>query len=431
MTRLKYLMNNMDTKHIINEYIKNTRLLTDSYHYDKERYTIPYDKLSKERDVSFDYPELVLCYSLKKTCEHITINGDSSFLIFDVAIGRFMNNMNSLILGANVQRSNIEMFIIKCYAEAFFSMGNLFGACINKLYVDQIKKRNELTEIKKDFMNPKRILMVLLQELFVLFHEVSHYRLAKISREEYQRTIEEKRKSLINNDTFINLVDKGLIGKYAKIEFEDIQKDEYKHLFLNTGADITDPDFWNRYYIYLQSYYSDAKNIEEIICDEFAMFTLLDQIKPVLFMLQSSGLSCYANIMELFYTSCYMALQNLNYLMRINLSARRICTHNNDATDDPYPFYSIPDVQKRKNCLVTAIIKHEEKNNPTKKKEIGPFWSSLAVKTNNMYNAFEEVFQGYYSFCDRDKLIQDINFRKDTDEISELMASSLETILRW
>lgn len=423
----------MDAKHIISEYIKTSRLLTDVYHYEEERYTIPYDKLSKEKDVPFDYPELVLCYSLKKTCEHITINGGDSFLIFDVAIGRFMNNMNALVLGENVSKANIEMFIKKGYAEAFFSKGNLFGACINKLYVDQIKKRGEESEIKKDLMNPKRILMVLLQELFILFHEVSHFRLAKIPREEYRKIIDNKQKSLKSNDVIINLVNKGLIGKYAQMELEDIQKDDYRHLLVNSGSDITNSDFWEGYYTYLQNYYDDIKNVEEIICDEFAMFSLLKQVKPLLLMLQSSGLSCYANIMELFYSSCYMALQNLNYLVKIDNNASRFYNGVNDteATNDPYPFYTLPDVQKRKSCLVTAIIKHEEENNPDKKDLIGPFWSTLAVKLSKKYNDFEEVFQGHYTCCDRNKLFQDISLNKDDDVVAELMASSLETVLQW
>ncbi len=423
----------MDTNHIISEYIKTSRLLTDAYHYVEERYTVPYDKLSKEKDVPFDYPELVLCYSLKKTCEHITINEGDSFLIFDVAIGRFMNNMNALVLGENVSKSNIEMFIKKCYAEAFFSKGNLFGACIYKLYVDQIKKRGEEAEIKKDLMNPKRVLMVLLQELFILFHEVSHFRLANISREEYRKIIDNKQQSLKSNDVIINLVNKGLIDKYAQIELEDIQKDDYRHLLVNSGSDITNSAFWEGYYTYLQNYYDDIKNVEEIICDEFAMFSLLEQVKPLLLMLQSSGLSCYANIMELFYSSCYMALQNLNYLVKIDNSVSRFYVGVNDAeaTDDPYHFYTLPDVQKRKSCLVTAIIKHEEENNPEKTDLIGPFWSTLAVRLNKKYNDFEEVFQGHYTCCDRNKLFQDINLNKDDDVVAELMASSLETILHW
>ena len=51
---------------IIDEYLKTTRVLTNSHFFPREIYIEQYDYIKKNKEVEFDYPELVLCYSLKK-----------------------------------------------------------------------------------------------------------------------------------------------------------------------------------------------------------------------------------------------------------------------------------------------------------------------------------------------------------------------------
>lgn len=420
----------MDSNQIINEYINNSRVVTNSYFYLEARYRIPYDFIKKNKDVPFDYPELVLCYSLKKTCEQIRINSHNSYLIYDVAIGRYLNNMTALILGEDIPKWNLELFIKKCYAEAYYSIGDYSRAYIAKLYVDEMKKNGEETAIEKDFLNPQRILMVLFQELFIMLHEISHYRLAKFSEEDYKKIINEWRSFLVNDDTIIRIVDAGKIDTVAKDELKDLKNDPNVHLLGNL-KDIVDPDFWKSYYSYLQDYYSQDKNIEEIICDDYAMFSLLDLVKPLLSKLPIIAGDSFANTKELLYTSCYLALQNVNYLVKIETDARRISNKNNVNKDSPYPFFAIPDVQHRKRCLIRAIIHYESEINPNENNKIGIYWSFLAKRLDSKYDDFEDVFQGNYSCIDKHKLFLENIGDTDDETMKKKVAISLAEIMHW
>lgn len=114
--------------------------------------------------------------------------------------------MNALILGKDIPKWNLELLIKKCYAEAYYSIGDYLRAYVAKLYVDEIKKKEEETAIEKAFLNSQRILMVLFQELFIMLHEISHYRLAKLSEEDYQKLINERRSFLVSDDTTIRFL---------------------------------------------------------------------------------------------------------------------------------------------------------------------------------------------------------------------------------
>lgn len=420
----------MESNQIINEYIKNSRVVTNSYFYLEARYRIPYDFIKKNKDVPFDYPELVLCYSLKKTCEQIRINNHNSYLIYDVAIGRYLNNMTALILGEDIPKWNLESFIKRCYAEAYYSIGDYSRAYIAKLYVDEMKKKGEETAIEKDFLNPHRILMVLFQELFIMLHEISHYRLAKLSDIDYKNIINEWRSFLVNDDTIIRIVDAGKIDAVAKEELKDLENDQNVHL-LGDLKGIVDPEFWKSYYSYLQDYYSQDKNIEEIICDDYAMFSLLDLIEPLLSKLPIIAGDTFANTKELLYTSCYLALQNVNYLIKIETDARRISNKNNGDKKSLYPFFSIPDVQHRKRCLIRAIIHHESEINPNENNKIGMYWSFLAKRLDSKYDDFEDVFQGNYSCIDKHKLFLENIGDTDDETMKKKVAISLAEIMDW
>lgn len=421
----------MDPNQIINEYINNSRVVTNSYFYIEERYQIPYEIIANRKDVPYDYPKLVLCYSLKKTCEQIRINSRNSYLIYDVAIGRYLNNMNALILGKDIPKWNLEFFIKKCYAEAYYSIGDYSRAYIAKLYVDEIRNEEEATAIEKDFLNPQRILMVLFQELFIMLHEISHYRLSKLSKEDYQKMINEKRSFLVNDDTIVRIVDTGKIDAVAKAELKDLENEKNVHLLGDLKKCIVDLDYWKSFYSYLQDYYSIDKNIEEIICDDYAMFSLIDLVKPLFSKLPIFVGDSFAKTKELLYSSCYLALQNVNYLIKIETDARRISNPNIVNKDNPYPFFAIPDVQHRKRCLIRAIIRHESELNPDENNRIGIYWSLLAKRLDSKYDDFEDVFQNNFSCLDKEKLFLDNISDIDDEAMRRKVAISLAEIMCW
>lgn len=179
----------------------------------------------------------------------------------------------------------------------------------------------------------------------------------------------------------------------------------------------------------MQDFYSQDKNIEEIICDDYAMFSLLDLVEPLLSQLQIIVGYTFAKTKELVYTSCYLALQNVFYL--IETDARRISKQNDDNKDSPYPFYAIPEVQHRKRCLIRSIIRHESAINPNENNSIGIHWSFLANNFDSRYDDFEDVFQGNSSCIDKHKLFLEKTSGVEDETMRRRIASSLSDIMFW
>ena len=146
----------MDNAEIVKNYINNSRIITKPYQYSEEKYRFLYWVVTMNKDVPYDYPKLEMCYSLKKTSEQVTVKGCDQYLIHDVAIARFMDSMNACILCKDIPKWIVEKFIRKCYAEEYYSMGDLIRAYISKLYVDEIKEKYERTTIEKDYIYPNR-----------------------------------------------------------------------------------------------------------------------------------------------------------------------------------------------------------------------------------------------------------------------------------
>lgn len=194
---------------------------------------------------------------------------------------------------------------------------------------------------------------------------------------------------------------------------------------------IVDPDYWKSFYSYLQDYYSQDKNIEEIICDDYAMFSLLDLFEPLLSKLPVLADDSFARTKELLYTSCYLALQNVNYLIKIETDARRISNRNNVNKDSPYHFSAIPDVQHRKRSLIRAIINHESEMNPNENNKIGIYWSCLAKGLDSKYDDFEDAFQGNHTCVDKHKLFLENIGATDDETTKKKVAISLAEIMRW
>ena len=140
---------------IIDEYLKATRVLTNSYFFPREKYIEQYDYIKRNKAVDYDYPELVLCYSLKKTCEQIKI-GNKDYLIYDIALGRFLNCMDALIFDECTQKWNVQMFLKKCYAEEYYSNGDYIRAFIQKVYVEEIKNEKPSDVIKNNTFDIRR-----------------------------------------------------------------------------------------------------------------------------------------------------------------------------------------------------------------------------------------------------------------------------------
>lgn len=427
----------MDNAEIVKNYINNSRIVTKPYQYSEEKYRFLYWVVTMNKDVPYDYPKLELCYSLKKTCEQVTVKGCDQYLIHDVAIGRFMDSMNACILCKDVPKWIVEKFIRKCYAEEYYSMGDLIRAYISKLYVDEIKEKYESTTIEKDYIYPNRSRMIMLQEFFIILHEIAHFRMSKYTKEDYQKKISEKRAFLIQNDTMIKMIESGLEPAFSKALLDNLKFEKNTHLLGNIEKYAVDPEYWKAYYSWLQEYYSYDKNIEEIICDEFAVFSLEGSLFPLLgpnYLDYTDSKLAETEYKDLLYKACYLALQNLYYLMLIENDARRISHQNNGKGTGPYSavFSFMPDIQPRKRNYIRAIMRHESGGkSDSQKRKIGVKWANLAKYLDSLYDDFEDIFQGNYSCCDKDKLVFEQTNGLDDETIRRNTAKSLAEILFW
>ena len=404
---------------IIDEYLKATRVLTNSYFFPREKYIEQYDYIKRNKAVDYDYPELVLCYSLKKTCEQIKI-GNKDYLIYDIALGRFLNCMDALIFDECTQKWNVQMFLKKCYAEEYYSNGDYIRAFIQKVYVEEIKNEKPSDVIKNNTFDIRRYSMVFFQEMFIILHEISHYRFSKITKEEYNKKIQEKRELLIKNDATLFAINRDLDSFVKSIQGDSKYSDEMK-------KQMNDKNYWDAFYSYLMEFYNDDNNIEEIMCDEYAIFTLCELYIPQNKEVNHISNSMVDSIKKIIYVSCYIGLENVNYLTKIQQEARK--AGQEQAKDYAELFNYIPNVQRRKRCLIQAIIQKEKELTDDTSNEIGCYWAEMAKSLDDLFEEMENIFQGKYRCCDLDKIISKVD--KEYGNDIEKIVKSLYEILLW
>ena len=246
---------------LIDLYIENSRIIK------------PYKKTQLPKDVILNYyralyqsvcidkhkyPEFRLCYSVSKICEMVHIDR-KSYLVYDQYLGQSLAQWNTLFLSSATTQEDIERYMCKCMAEILYVNGYYDLAIVPGMYYEELMKDanfERLLNPQKGFKQFKHQLEKswnnILHEQFIMLHEICHWLLK--NDPEYKERIENKRREIIENDSYIILANGGFIG--------NIQHDDSKRF---ASEMLEDRIKW---------YEQDSK-IEEVICDEYAFTHLL------------------------------------------------------------------------------------------------------------------------------------------------------------
>ena len=225
---------------------------------------------------------------------------------------------------------------------------------------------------------------------------------------------------LIKNDATLFAINRDLDSFVKSIQGDSKYSDEMK-------KQMNDKNYWDAFYSYLMEFYNDDNNIEEIMCDEYAIFTLCELYIPQNKEVNHISNSMVDSIKKIIYVSCYIGLENVNYLTKIQQEARK--AGQEQAKDYAELFNYIPNVQRRKRCLIQAIIQKEKELTDDTSNEIGCYWAEMAKSLDDLFEEMENIFQGKYRCCDLDKIISKVD--KEYGNDIEKIVKSLYEILLW
>lgn len=245
---------------------------------------IPYNDLYKivKKYVPFDLTEveLKMVYSTNKTAETIKING-KNYLIYDRYLGQVFNMLNRLHFNSS-EPDEAWYYSYKLLAEEFQLSGRPdIGLILGLAYSENIDKSSTY-KIDKDL--PNRTSYTLLQETFVMVHELIHYSgYAKPGSESFET---------VRANT-IDLINDRYVTKSGKIRYDILQSllsdyheniygkdDSYKDFLDNKQINTIKADWDNGYSAYTQGLINILQKsdnvIEEIICDDLSVMILIE-----------------------------------------------------------------------------------------------------------------------------------------------------------
>lgn len=330
------------------------------------------------------HPQLVLCFTLQKSCEQVRISNDTDFLVYDVSISNFMRDLNTLLLSRDTNQFQIECFIHRYFAEANYSHDKDLKALFHKRRYNELnsqdaKRTDDLKQLEVS------LTMTLFQIVFIFLHELSHYNLSNLTKSEYVLTIQAARNQLLQQDAVI------LMHDQKEFISDVINENSFKYEpdFL---ALLKTDGFWEQYYERKMSFYSQDENIEEILCDTYALKNMLSMGYSIFPESLRSSLKHFQNkLPTLICHACYIGLQNLNVLSYIEKIVVRADIRKSSERLSFLDF--IPGAQERKRCFVDTIISLMTDGNPKDlvNKERTSFWLKFLRDTDDRYDRIMNV----------------------------------------
>ena len=193
-----------------------------------------------------EYPKLKICYSLNRTCQMVTID-ETDYLIYDQYLGQSINHLMLLYYSKKTSETDILRYFHKCSAEYYYVSGQVFLATINAVFYEVLQKDFDIHAHLDSINIMCKAGDVMMQEMFVMLHELYHWKLARCDRKE--ALIEEKRKELLSKNPF---------AMYPHVIYPVYE-------FFTPEQREQERDQW----------LNEDSNIEEILCDEYALKRLI------------------------------------------------------------------------------------------------------------------------------------------------------------
>lgn len=393
---------------IIDAYLQASRIAKkpqEQYESIKDLYNNIYSNIITFL-ASQTHPELVLCFTLQKSCEQVRISNDTDFLVYDVSISNFMCELNTLLLSRDINQFQIECFIHRYFAEANYSHDKDLKALFHKLRYNELNSQDAKGICDLNQLEVGLTFMTLFQVIFIFLHELSHYNLSNLTESEYSLTIQTARNHLLQRD--------GVILKHDQKEFISDVINENSSKYEPDFLELLKTDcFWEQLYERKMSFYSQDENIEEILCDTYALKNMISMGDTIFPESLRSSLKHFQNKLPMLIChACYIGLQNLNVLSYIEKIVVRADIRKSSERFSFWDF--IPGAQDRKRCFVDTIISlMTDGIKDSVNKERTSFWIKLLRDTDDNYDRimnviFEQenisivnIVQGMFQYLDK------------------------------
>lgn len=393
---------------IIDAYLQASRIAKkpqEQYESIKDLYNNIYSNIITFL-ASQTHPELVLCFTLQKSCEQVRISNDTDFLVYDVSISNFMCELNTLLLSRDINQIQIECFIHRYFAEANYSHDKDLKALFHKFRYNELNSQAAKRICDLNQLEVGLTFMTLFQVVFIFLHELSHYNLSNLTESEYSLTIQAARNHLLQRD--------GVILKHDQKEFISDVINENSSKYEADFLELLKTDcFWEQLYERKMSFYSQDENIEEILCDTYALKNMISMGVTIFPESLRSSLKHFQNKLPMLIChACYIGLQNLNVLSYIEKIVVRADIRKSSERFSFLDF--IPGAQDRKRCFVDTIISlMTDGIKDSVNKERTSYWIKLLRDTDDNYDRimnviFEQenisivnIVQGVFQYLDK------------------------------
>lgn len=294
----------------IEDYINNTRKIIDSPNpYFIKYYNHLFDLIKEYCNFEIEIIKLEITYSRNKTAELLYKNANEKYLIYDQYLGQVFNMLNRLFFNSTEPKAS-EYYCFKLIAEEFQLRGDSENAIICALtYASEIEK---YTSYKNLSNQEDRLNYTLIQESFVIAHELSHFIYKskrtpehfELARESIITLISEQYSDISN----IDFIDSYLNDRHISLVGDN---DTYKDYLTDEEIENLKNEFIKDHKVNMNELISLIKEndnlIEELICDDIAVNILIS------FMQGKFGIP-----IEKILDAVYIGLMNLRVLGIIN-----------------------------------------------------------------------------------------------------------------
>lgn len=163
---------------MIDDYISASRRTKPTTTGLVDRYNENYKLLALQLPFGMKLPELKVVYSADRRCELVNIGTEKKHLIYDQYLGQSFNKLNRNLVASHSRDQLSKAYACKYLAEKLLLKGETILATVLALlsvgfdsHVNE--KGNPYTETTSADEN-KRLYYVVVQELFVMAHEIGH-----------------------------------------------------------------------------------------------------------------------------------------------------------------------------------------------------------------------------------------------------------------
>jgi hypothetical protein len=268
----------------IEEYLSSSRKLKPQNSFDlNPYYSHLFERILDLFEIDLTHINLEIVYSNNKTAELLRDFQDKTYLVYDQYLGQCFNMLNRIYFNGK-EKEIAHFYSFKILAEEFQIFG--FPDLAQIFGLSYIKEMENYSSYKNDQDPTLRNIYTLIQEAYVIVHELAHYIITVTDAQKLRARAREMTIEIFEHQKTVKSSNDDTIFDQYMTDFHNTiteGKDTYKDRLTNEQISNLKEDFLSN----SDNYEDEAINyvkqndniIEELVCDELAFFILIDFFK--------------------------------------------------------------------------------------------------------------------------------------------------------